>query len=1428
MAGGSQGRLVGVGFLVGAKDDGASETFDNVAESADRTADAAEDAGERGGRGVGMLKRALEGIASVNLANISSTLDSIADRAGTGVGAQATSLEQHSAQFNQTARLAEARLGSMGGALRAHRGEVSSLAYAYGVSGDELFNFMAPLSRVGIDIEDLGVSTRGLAGHIQAGTINAESMGAAMAELATTYELGAEGAGSILNQVMALGDEFGTTAASAQAFPGIMDTIRAAAARFPVIAEDVEGVSMSIVGLGNAMSNLGMDPSRAFTAAQATFSALAESRGALTDLITGVGSALPDMATQLGIATSDIGGSIESILEDPLTFAANMGIAMREVGESTVMGQRLVRTLGEISPELLQVARDASQGGDAIARVQEPLENVEGAFDRAGRAALTSTLTFSDQLERMRDSYTTRLNSIGRATDTGFVQRQADAYKRVGDRIEDFAGRSGPLGALTRGFLRVRTFGLVQGLIPGLGALGEGLGDTAEAAGPVMRVMGDTGLTKSFSGLFQAGGRLAGVTRILGTTFLGVLGPIALVAGAGYLLYRNWDKLGEMWRGLGDSIDDLSVKFQNWVDRIDWQDMGDRVVSGVIAFFDRIGSASEEEAPNTAGKIADAFKSMFESAAYMVGGLAVGMWDRIIEWITNPPNIAAQVTRGAQALGAMVGSVLGIGMLTPLRKNIVSAFGRLFGGFGDIMTGGRGIMGGAGTALRRIPYVGAIIGVLMDLPQIIQGFQTGGIITGLRELFESVVDGLLMGIPSLVGRLTGTENIVESIFDFLFEGLNIANIQEAIDGGEIGRAILESLMAISGGGFGRMAWNTIFGEGAGDAIMTGMGGVMEAIGSIFTEVASAYTTVVGPVWDALQEAGGEIMAIFGQLWSDTLQPLFNDIWGAVSPVTEVFDDMGNKVDDIAGAFDNAEGGVRGFAEMAGDFIRNNVAPAIIWLAENAIPLVVSAVEIWADRLRGLVDFWRSAWPTIETVFGHIQEGFSVIGDAITFWWENVASPIIDMWVSVWDGAVEHVFPLVEEGFKIIGDAVTWWWDSVTMPVLRELRGFFTFVMDIIEAAGRWVFNALGEHVTWWWENVTRPVFNTLRVFFSAVVTDIMDAGRFAFDFLATHITSKIEQAAVSFEILRTSWDLVKNVLSTGFQEIGAKIQRFLTIPFIRLTGTIVGMVDMIRLAFIGVKEEILGMFLTIMQGFRSLVADSGIPFAGTIASALDDPIAAIEGRISGITNQETGERAVLQRQINAENARRQGEIDTRNAEVDALEERRLAAQAALNDAGANIQTQRRQESEQRAAIVAAAAIADERAAEQRTREAQQEREDADARRQQARAGRITDREIAAAATEEERVALTAARAETDERRATEAAAAARRGGGARRAAQRSGPSAADIASGLAEAMASGPGSSSNNPNHVVVDGVSPNAQTTQPRTIPHQLPDLEG
>ena len=1404
-------RLVGVGFLVGAKDDGASETFENVSESADRVADAAENAGDRGERGGNMLRRALEGIASVNLANISGTLDSIAERAGAGgIGMQATALESFGAQFNQTFRSAQARLGSMGDALNAHRGEIANLAHTYNISGDEILNSLGPLVRMGVDIEEVfgEGAIRALGGHMQAGTVNAEGLSSAVGELIGTYELAPDAAGSVVNSVLAIGDSFGFVADAGQGLPGVLEAIRPLAARFPQIGENISGVTQSVVRLAGAMVNMGVAPAEALTQATATFSALGEQREAMANLSTGLGSEFGELTTQVGISLGDFRASLENVLEDPLTFAHNMGQVMAATDESNPMIQRLVASLRDVSPQLMNVIRNAAEGGDALSRAMGPIEGAEDAFNRMGRSALTSTLTFSEQLERMRDAYQTRLNSIGRRTMPDFMSRQRDAYQRVGSRIEEFAGRDGALGALTRGFLRVRTFGLVQGLLPQLGVLGEGLGDTAEAAGPVLRVMGDTGLTKTFAGLFQKAGALAGVTRILGTAIFGVLGPIALVAGAGYLLYRNWDRLGKMWDDLGDSIVKLSIKFQTWVSSIDWRDMGDRVVSGILAFFGRIGEGAEGGMPSTAARIGGALYDMLISAVQMVGGLAVGMWDRIIEWITQPTNVEAQVTRGAQALGATIGGVLGVGMLTPLRNNIIGAFGRLFSGFGDIMTGGRGLMGGgARMALRRIPYVGAIIGVLMDLPQIIQGFETGGIVGGLRELFESVVDGLLMGLPSLIGRLTGTEDVVERIFDFLFEGLNIENIQEAIDAGQIGRAILEGIMAVGGGGFSRMLWDSLLGEGSMDAVMTGMGQVLEAVGSVFTEIGSAYSTLVEPLWEAFSEAGGQIMGVFRELWNDTLQPLFNDIWSAVSPVSEVFDTMGGDVDGIAGGFDTAAAGVRGFAEMAGDYVRNTVVPAIMWLADNALPLVVRGVQMFAGHVRRMVEFWRGAWPTIQTVFGHISDAFTDIAEAVTWWWETVTRPALSALYDMFSGAFDLIVSVGGTAFELIGEYVSWWWENVTVPVFNALRSVFSTVMGVVTSVARTAFDLVGGYVSWWWENVTLPVFNFLRERFVTVIEAVVGAARTAFNWMSSFITNRIEEAAITFDVLRNSWDAVKAVLIAGFQLVGAKVNRFLVVPFTRFEGVVVGMADTVRLAFLGVKQGILEMFQTLIEGFQSFIRGSNIPGADAIASALNRPLAAVKTRIQNISGR-GGERAQLEADIARENRRRQGVIDAANRGVTESEERVRQSLSGLGGVVRNTAAQRADRQRQQAARE-----------QQRERE-QEEREQAERerRRQQEidRAGSVEERRRLRAQRQAEREAEAAAqaeaRAETDARRQREREEQqrrARRGRGSRRAARRE-VTPEQMGEALREAVASGPGSSEN-PSHVIIESVNPRA-----------------
>lgn len=664
MPGGGDGRLSGVGFLVGAKDDGATETFEDVAEGADRLADAAERAGEKS-RDVGLLRRAIEGLNAINISNISDQLANIAERAGVGVGAQATALESFGAQFGQTARAAEARLGSMSGAMRAHRGEVSSLAYAYGVSGDEMFAAMAPLSRLGVDINEVfgENSARALAGHLQAGIVSGQAFGNVLSELVGVYGMQADSAGTMVDSLFAIGDRFGFVAEIGQGLPSIMDAIRPVAARYPTIAEDVDGVATSITRLAAGMVNMGMAPDQALQAATQTFTSLGEQRDALEGLVTGLGTEFPQLAQQIGISTGDIQGSIAAVMSSPVEFAQRMGEAMRSAGEDSVFGRRLAASLREISPELLNVVRNTAQGGDALRAATEPIEGVEDAFNRAGQSALTSTLTFSEQLDRMQDAFQTRMNAIGRATDRDFVGRQRRAYQEVGDRLERWAGDSGPLGALTRGFLRVRTFGLVQGLLPQFGALTGELGESVAAAGPFLHTMNQLGSMRSVSAVL---GRVAGGIRVVGTRMLTVLGPIGLLVGAGVLLYRYWDRLPglfdgieERLRGAADWFKNISDRFVNWVARVDWADVGARAMD---MLFDAITGTIEamSGAGGGGGGIAasfrDSFIAIFSSLGTMFMDLGRGIWNRLKEGFQTEMSGGAGVAQ--RMFGTMFSTIM--------------------------------------------------------------------------------------------------------------------------------------------------------------------------------------------------------------------------------------------------------------------------------------------------------------------------------------------------------------------------------------------------------------------------------------------------------------------------------------------------------------------------------------------------------------------------------------------------------------------------------------------------------------------------------------------------------------------------------------------------------------------------------------------------
>jgi len=921
------GRLVGVGFLVGAKDDGATETMDEVAESTDRVAESAERAGSEGSRNVGLLSRAISGLNTINISNISDSLASLAERAGTGIGAQSTSLESFGAQFNQTARAAEARLGSMSGAMRAHRGEVSSLAYTYGVSGDEMFAAMAPLSRIGVDIEETGINVRGLAGHLQAGMISGQAFGNMLSELIGTYEMAPEAAGQMVNSLTAIGDRFGFVAEVGQGMPALMDAIRPVAARYPDVAANVDGVATSITRLAAGMVSMGMAPEAAMQAATATFTNLADQRDAMTDLVTGVSTEFPQMAERIGIATGDIHGSVSNILEDPLTFARNMGEMMASGDMSDAMMQRLRGTLREISPELLNVINNAAEGGDALAQAAEPIEGVEDAFNRAGQSALTSTLTFQDQLDRMRDAFQTRMNSIGRRTMPDFMSRQRDAYRQVGDRIERFAADDGPLGTLTRGFLRVRTFGLVQGLLPQLGALGVDLGETAQMAGPLLLAMNQLGSMRGVSAVL---GRVSGVLRIVGGRALMVLGPIGLIAGAGLLLYQYWDRIPGLLESVSSRLEAAGQWFQgigerviNWAKGIDWAKVGresmDRLFNAITSTIESL-FAGDQGQGQVGSAIWSGLVNIFSGISMMIGGLATGLWERFTQGFTSE--------LGGNA--GIVQRIFGVyfrGIQANI-QNVITVFSTL----------GRILITPFRAWWRVVQPIGAMVMRIFGQGQgEAQGFSN--IIEGIVGFTERYQDVLLRGVENF-------ERMADAVASW-FEGI----YSDAID-----------------------------------PIVSALQRDLPYIEEQFTKIFQDAREVFADVFAAIGEVGGVVW----ELWTDTFEPIFGLIWGLVRQVftgtSEQSEHSFRQVGDNARGMWQRRirpmliGMVRGFAEAFNWILTNgtNLFTQLATRGGTAMIRIQTGIERVRAAWEGMQNIMRTGWEAVQT---HTE---NIIGNMMDF------------------------------------------------------------------------------------------------------------------------------------------------------------------------------------------------------------------------------------------------------------------------------------------------------------------------------------------------------------------------------------------------------------------------------------------------------------
>jgi len=429
--------------------------------------------------------------------------------------------------------------------------------------------------------------------------------------------------------------------------------------------------------------------------------------------------------------------------------------------------------------------------------------------------------------------------------------------------------------------------------------------------------------------------------------------------------------------------------------------MGRDIVEGLLSLFNNAGDAIEGDhsaAHEIAQNFGMFFRAVFDAAVEIIGGLARGLWDRTIEWIVEPADLTSQLQRAGAALGV----TFGVALATPLRGPIFGAlrlaFRGIFSGLGRLLPtlfrGGGGLARGLlSGGLRRIPYIGAVIGLLMDLPTIIEQFQTGDIEGAFFTTFRSITNGLLLGIPDLLEEFLGFDFITD-IFEMIFEGSGLGGISRAIQDGDWADVIANGLWFVFNTSFAgipgliRGLMSEIFG---GDVV----GGAISAFTDLLGDLYDIFMTVVSPMWEAWLMAWEEIQSIAEEIWNDTLVPLFEDLqemWGDLSEVAQEFwdDTLSPLIDEmvvefrsfidwvkpyfarawnfISGAFSDAWAAMRGPLQQFGQLFLMVIGAAVHFSLEGSARIREAFINAFFNVVQGLMEF-RDRWAQFKDYLG---------------------------------------------------------------------------------------------------------------------------------------------------------------------------------------------------------------------------------------------------------------------------------------------------------------------------------------------------------------------------------------------------------------------------------------------------------------------------
>ncbi|WP_353981682.1 phage tail tape measure protein [Salinicola endophyticus] len=454
------------------------------------------------------------------------------------------------------------------------------------------------------------------------------------------------------------------------------------------------------------LGNVGIQGSQAGTTLRAMMTRLAAPTGAAAGAL-----------KTLGVSAKDAQGDmrdVPAILADVAKATENMGNADRAKYLKQIFGEEPGAGMAELI---------AQQGAAGIEKFVEMYKNAAG---ENARVAQTMTDNIGGDLKGLRSAWEEVGISI---TDTNegplreLVQSVTGVTRAVGNWIKENPELAGGIAKAAAGLAALVAVGgaftvMLASILGPIVTVRYGmamLGLRTEGAGGIIyrftsKILpalgkGLVGLGRGFIGLAGAIGKagLALLTNPITWIVLGIVAVVALLAGAAYLIYKNWDAIAgwfsDRWQQVKDAFSGGIGSVMQLL--ANWSPLG-LVWKGITTVLSAMGVEIPEEMRSLGsaikaawsglsgffGGLWDGIKSSASTAWGAVSGTITTAWDGIKNHIANQWEGFKQIPARLAGIGGdiMDGLIGGVKTkVTALKDSITGIAGNVKSWFADVL-----------------------------------------------------------------------------------------------------------------------------------------------------------------------------------------------------------------------------------------------------------------------------------------------------------------------------------------------------------------------------------------------------------------------------------------------------------------------------------------------------------------------------------------------------------------------------------------------------------------------------------------------------------------------------------------------------------------------------------------------------------------------